>query len=734
MTMRTSLLMLAASAAPLFAQQPSASPEPVAQPFTSMAAPAAPAPVTPEQRAGVFSALALLPQDISSFYVLTDIGGNMRRLAQRGSFPELRVEDLPAEILALDNLAFATGMATPATCDFMSMLVECFRTRDVAEEFASCWKAEARADLADTIAQALKEGAMAAANRKISPAQPLRIPTGYVVLTVKPGQEQLLQELFTCYLSQLQDVQEEWISPVTNENGFSGIRMDLGKKHEADRAAGVIIDHAEEQAFADELARHRFCLLMRHQGNALIIAACEDPQELKLPEAPAESLLGTGMLGDADSRLDKGMVMAAHLSKEASTLCQEFNNHYLGNIAEGIRSVFARLAEVDAPNKPAYDKAAAATEALHSALFSFMRPISRPTDCLAWCDGDLHFTLSADAQGFSYSPGKLRLAGMAQASGTALYAETTPILPGTELPSAAAMAEAMLDLAKGISPTLNETGKRQADQLLGTLTALMPELRAAADAGATITSGLDGHFALVLDSAHGPVPPFAGVPHPTEADIPRLSLYAGVANRSQLATGWEAMKSAVNSALVKLGSAPDALSMLPFVPTQTGEAMSYHLALPFFTPDTTPALAVSDKGLAIGTSMNLNQQLLNSATGTTDFAGAVICFRLSPLARSLRSLATALDPAPEVAKPVAESKVRLEHTHQPAVLEEDEDEASAEGSGTPPAEAAELKKTADELSHAAAALEQAASVAESLYARSTIDNGTHRVQVDVKLK
>ncbi len=727
---RSLLLITAASAAPLLAQQPRL-PEPAVQVFSALAAPTAAAQASAEERAAVFSALALLPQDVSSAYVLCDVGGNIQRLAKHSILLDLRTDEVPAELLAIDNIAFAASAASPATCAFLAALMDKIRTRDAVESMAGAWKNEARAELADTIVQALTEGAMAAAGQLSMSEQALGMPVGYAVVTTKPGAEQALQALYAIALAHLEQAQQPWISRVENENGFCGIRLDLGKKHEQNLAEGIVVDSPEEQVFAAEMARHKVCILLRIQGNALILAVCEDPQQVQLADTPAQSVLATELMADCDSRLNKGLVMAAHLSPEMEALSQGSAN--ISHLAEGMRAVFRKLAEVDAAHKESYDKAGAAVEPLSHALQALSSASSHPTDVQVWSDGNLHLAATADARGSSYRPGVLRLAALADAPKTAFYAECTPVQRGFSLPGKAALPAAALALAEGVALTLHENRGKQLREGLAAAATIKPELKGIASAALAIGRGLDGQLALVLDSAHGPLPPIAEAPHAPEADIPRLALYAGVSNRSQLLSGWESMKAATRAAAAKLGHNTGAFGMLPLVPTHEGQTTRYQLALPIFTMDTAPSLALSDTGLAVGSSANLTRQMLTSATGTIDFAGAVFAFRLTPLARSLRSLATALDTTPEEAEPAADSKVRLEHGDKgipSEVLNSEEGPVVAHVS----TRLAGQQRLADRLSHAAAILEQASAVARSVYGTSTVEGDKHRIRIDVQLK
>ncbi len=735
MTTRTILLTLAASVAPLYAQQPTI---PASQAFTTLATPAAQADAaTPEQRAQVFSALALLPQNISDFAVLTNIGANLLHLAESRVCPELEVGDLPSEVLALDNIALASTPATPATYALLRHTLVNLSTLGSTMQLAQDWAGQARAELRDSIIEELVLRADAASAPEGDAAAGAHIPPTYIIITSRPGEETVLQECYSLLLGGLQEENRPGITPVQDECGFSGIRMDMVETYKAElKEMTQNMAPRRKEMVLEELAKHPVYLLVRQQGNALIIALCENPQELQLAASPADSLLATDKLAACDTNLSKGMIAAGHVSTELAAIGNEVNTQPTFNLADGIRAVFTRLAEVESANKAAYEQAASAVSFLASELQKLTRPITQPSFMQMWCDGDLHFCLTSDAQGCSYRPGTLRLAALANAPNTSFYAETTPMQLGITPSDSNALLEAAFSVADGFSLTLAEENRAQAVGALAALKAFAPELQSLASAAATIGSGLDGQLAFVLDSVPGQLPRLsAETPSYTDAQVPRFSVFAGVCDRSKLSAGWDALLATAGQAAGKFGLSPEVVNLLPIVPRQEGSATSYSLALPLFTQqDALPSLAVSNTGLAAGTSARLNVQVLESATGTTPFSGAVFALRFAPLAKTLRSLATALDPAPEEAEPVASSQVKLEGGNEASVHLATVGGADGPTSVFVAGERSKVQEASDQLSTAAAIFEYASTVAEGVFGASTIENGLHTLKVDVKMK
>ncbi len=742
MTTRTILLTLAASVAPLYAQQP-ASPAPAAQVFTALTAPAATqtTPATPEQRAELFSALALLPQNVSDFAVLTKVGDNLRRLAESRKLPSFDAADLPAELLALDNIALATTPATPATYALLQQVLVNLSTVNSSLQLAEEWATNARETLSDPIIEELIQRADAHTQLDEGAAAGARIPASYIIITSKPEEETMLQECNALLLASFLQEPPAGVTPVNDANGFSGIRMDVTEtyKDELDEATSDMAPRRREQLL-NELAKHPLFILTRQQGQALIIALCEDPQELQLAASPAESVLATDKLAACDTNLAKGMIAASHVSPELASVANAVNSQPTFHLASGVSAVFTRLGKVEPDNKAAYDKAAAAVSLLSAELQKFHRPVTRPVTMQMWCDGDLHLALTGDGQGCSYTPGALRLASMADAPATSLYAETTPMQLGLTPPDNKALLESALSLAEGVSLTMKESNREQTEAAFAAVRAFMPEMQALVAAGSTVSSGLDGQFALVLDSVHGQLPKVsATTPGYTDAEVPRISLFAGVKDRSKLGSGWEALLATAGQLAGKFGAPPEIVRLLPITSQQLGSAMSYSLALPAFpisTQDTVPNLTVSDTGLAFGTSALLNAQVVESATGSTPFAGAVFALKFAPLARTLRSLATALDPSAEEAEPVASSEVKLDDEGgQKATVAV----ATVGGEDGPTSvivatERSEVQEAADNLNVAATIFEYASTIAEGVYGTSTIEQGQSTIRLQIKLK
>jgi hypothetical protein len=177
--------------------------------------------------------------------------------------------------------------------------------------------------------------------------------------------------------------------------------------------------------------------------------------------------------------------------------------------------------------------------------------------------------------------------------------------------------------------------------------------------------------------------------------------------------------------------------MLPIVPAVKGNATSYTVAMPWFTPDMVPNVTVSDTAFTVGTSSNYNAEIVAAATGDTPFAGCVASIKFAPLAATARGIAKELRAIADAeSKPLSledspadaeEDDSEKDYLEEDYIEEEDYEESDSYSRRTSPAE--ERAESAEEL---ADALETAAKVVERIDLTSTINNDTHTMRVQIK--
>ncbi len=632
MNIRATLCLLAASLAPAFAQEPG---EP---PATQQPCPATPsAAAMAERRAAVFSSLAPLPAELSSFFVLCDFGGNLTRLTESGAFPELQVTESDK---ALDGIAIASSRANAGSCKAAAQITANIFSWLLVDRAARSWMQRAN----DTTADIIRDEALSLLddweNEAIALLPEVRIHPVYMVTSYKQGKEELRSREYQSQLMALHALcaAESNIERVEHVPGFAGIRCSWPATDESSDKFNRAVD--------SELAGRFVYILLREEGNAIVTVVCEEPSEIQLAATPAESVLATELLAEADAQLDRGMIALGRTEGEFLSMSGMVTTEILRKLGTTAAHVFAALGRSDERNSEAYSRAATACEGIVTRLSPLLRPDEKPSTLKIWHDEDLHLQLSIDAQGAAFTPAPLRHMDRMHDGNTILYAAMSPISGGATLPSPRELMEATLAIAPAFAHSLSPRHRARLEKDMRDLGPYLPALGGIADALHAISIGLDGNAALIVDAVPSTVPGIF-VPEGESSSrrltalLPRLALSIGVDDRSKLSEGWDGLLASCAAIGAQWGYDPNALGMLPIVPTEQGEGTTYTLSLPIFTPECVPTLSVSGNSLIAGSSRSLNNSLMSSATGGAVFEGAFFIVRFRPLAASLNSLADA---------------------------------------------------------------------------------------------
>ncbi len=714
---------MATTVAPLYAQdQPATAPT-----GTAVETPTA---TVSNQSAAKLGALALLPKDAANFLVLPDVGGNLARMGGGCG--------IPAELQAIDVIALAdtaaSGSSLAATAKFLSFICG----TELASHFFDDWAKGASEAARGVLKQAqdprFLDQKLIAAIKDFVPS--VKVTPQYVVVTCKPGSENVLEGAYKHAVERLAEEASLPDDPLdkVEVNGFTGVRLDLAK---------ALKDEEGEvnAALRETLDGRGLYVMLRLQGNALVGVLCENPEEISLAATPADSLQASDAVAEAAPALEKNLLALLRVSPELQAVSNASTSAKTAQeLASAISGIFDQLAEKDAAHQPAYAKASAGVKALAAQYAALLPDISQPATLQIWSDENLHAVFTCDAMGVSYKTAPLKHAALADAPDTCLYVESTPLdLGATQLPSCKVALSAALDVAKGMAETFDGPGREGALFSLQGVERFLPELNSLASATGTIASGLDGSWTVLMDSVPGPLP-FGGDAKAT-VNIPRLSIAAGVADRSKLGDGWNALVKTAGQVIGKLGGDPACVGMLPIVPANAGAATTYKVALPFFTPDFVPSLAVSDSTLAIGTSDKLNAQLATTATGSATFAGTVCTIRFEPLAKCLGSLADAMEPDEGPAAGPAPCDAPGAKPGEPNAKGEDCncEEACDCGCGREDdfdavAPAPPAMRPMGDLRCLAGQVGELAKEVESVSCTCTIENGKLIIKADVKLK
>lgn len=663
MKMRTTLLLMAATVAPLYAQQA----PPMEQVFNALAAPAETSAAPLEQRAAALPALAVVPNHCEIAVTFSHIGDMADKMAKAGMFGKMD-EPLPQEILNFDSVAIAATSGTTETLikTFYSLSSEGYGDGSLLSLLSEAWVSQADAAYAPIIKDEMNKARAAAwenvlqalnENGHLSPI--------YVVLTAKPGQESMMQQWYTMAVSFLMSNVDEEMGVSAVDGEFKGLRIQLKDTIEIDEEYD-----SEEDKAVKTLAQHNLHILFKMQGKALVCIICEDPAEISLPQSPEDSLLASDKLAFCDANINKPILHASYVTPEVSNILSECQLAPYRLSARTVETIFSSLARQGGENQNAFTKAA---EGLHQLAELFLEKLpykeTQPSTTQVWLDGrDLKAELSCSApEGSAYQPGQLQLTGMADKPGVILYTEGTSITcAGTAvLPPASELANNAMDVAKGAILSLKLEEQDKASAFFSMVTPFLPDVAQLVTTLDSISQGLGNSNALVLDSA-GSIPPVLGGKPGNTIAMPRLSFYSGVKDRAKLSAGWDSILGIASNVATRLGTDPAVIQMLPIIPKVDGNTASYSVALPWFTPDMAPNVTLNDTGFTLGSSPELNGQVLASATGSSAFAGTVFNLQFAPLATTLRGFAqlmqekadsekAAEEAALEEATPVAEA-------------------------------------------------------------------------------
>lgn len=643
-TRTTFMLMAATVVAPLYAQQPT---ESAADIFQTLAA-SQPAAVqaTVEQKAAAFPALKAVPADADAFFCFTHVAEHVERLRQAGCLGALlEGEDNP--LLRVEGLSVALGKGSSASLEAISPLLRLASSQDQVGTVTQIWASQAKENLSAVLSRVAADALAQQSQEATAQSPEVLVHPIYLTVTFKPT-EPRVQDWGNSLTSSLQgfasrvDEVGEPVDPSgkpiesVDINGMSGIRI---KGSVFSQGAETPTD---KTPLGQELEKRTFYLLVKSDAASISVVLCERPDEIHFASIPEESVLATDKL--ASSALRPGMIAAAYANPELTRWNQSFSLQSFVDTANAIRSQFEHLGPVDPASKEAYDKAAAAVGMVAEQVEKFYRATPGvPSLMQLWTEGKsvVMESTSPLPEGVSYLPTRLRLTGLAKEADTILYFEGGSVQRKEALPSSSSILDGALDVARAVLLTLPEQKQDEYSAQWQMVNSFLPDAKSLSSALELMGSGLTGSSALVVD-AGGSLPPALGGTPGNKIAIPRISVYSGISDRSRLAAAWQQVLAVAGNVAVKLGQDPAIVGMLPIMPTHAGDAMSYSVALPFFTEDMAPNVTINDTALALGSSPVLNSRVVASATGAVDFTGAVFSFHPAPLAASLRAIADSL--------------------------------------------------------------------------------------------
>lgn len=390
----------------------------------------------------------------------------------------------------------------------------------------------------------------------------------------------------------------------------------------------------ERRTVAADSADRSVHLLYCRRGNLSLWVLTENPEEIRLPNDAADSLLATDIAAPADeqedqiphliARLDAAplRILAVRLREHGLRITEQLHKRLFG--PDNIGTVVGDTAgdtnretdgEQESPGKS------------FSALIARCAPSSDPfqritaplTLSLRYdvVTSTLHLQASGDACGLSFEPEPLYLTHSASDPNVIFSAESAPATL-TSLPGNDAIGEILEHciahaLTRGTGQQKANTNRMDegAGEHVSTLYSLLqPSLRQAGRALRTVQQGLNAHGGLIVRE---------------QADSKlSVSLHAPVSNREQVRRGWDELMDAVDSSVTAVGMHPDVINMLP-VAVQEGPrgSTSYRLLLPVSLPGFSPGILISDTDLLLGSNAEADRQLLEHKTSSHPLPGAV---------------------------------------------------------------------------------------------------------------
>lgn len=748
MNMRTTLMMMAATMAPLYAQEPA---ESTAQIYARLTAPAAGTSATAEQRAAAYPALSVLPADIESVFTMNQIAELSTAIpAAFGADPE----DTPSELSMLESISIATGKGSAEFSKHIDAIYTYFsQQHESIPDFFTSLADNLSNPAAATIRKlgdAYFASVKAAAFSSIKSA---KAPAIYGVLTAKEGGSDLLTAWYETAVQGMregiaEDADPDEIREVYSKNGFEGIKITLkgdrmvSPSYDFDEKTGKLIQIPLDEtqiAIKDALDGRVLYVVLKQEGNKLISIITENEADLALPTDAAQSVLGSDKLSKTDANLAKSPAMLLYIAPGMyETLTNLQLAPYIG-LPGLVKDIFADLATQPGENQATWAAAAKGTELLCNTYKSFILPNNTQPELLqVWSEGStIQLQYDGNTQGVNFKPGKLSLTSVPDKPSTMLYYEGTPTTYGAADTNCGDIIDAIVNVADGIVAIIPAEGQAEVAPQVAMAKQFLPDLKDLCGALGTIAEGTGNSTALTVDSA-GSMPMILGGTPGNKTAIPRICFYSGVTDRSKLSEGWDKIVTIAGNVATKLGSDPSVVNMLPIVPATKGNMTSYSVAMPWFTPDMVPNVTISDTAFTAGTSSNYNEEIVTCATGSTPFAGVVCTIKFGPIATTARGIANELA---TIAKAEKESSLSLEDNAPAATTDEEdydgedyieeddyEEEESYSYRRTSPAE-----ERAEQMEEVADMLENVAKLIDRVDGTTTVEGNSRTIRMQIQL-
>lgn len=620
-------------------------------------------------------------------------------------------------------LGFAKGSAesytSARTCQLLLAQI------GMVTGYADEWKQNAVDSLGDIIIQAATRFGQENNNKVASKARGFTLHPVYLVASPQAGSGEMLRQTLVAYTSLL-------IASAQGQKGVENVSVDdlSGLKIPgAVMAEQIDAGNAALQNIKEELSKRTFYLLAGMKDGNAVIVLCENPEEIKWAPNPKQSLL-TGITAeswkwDTPGGEAKPWAVFLTLSPQMTQAASRDGNAATIGLIKQTGDLFQAFAEKESAQAAVFRAAAAGLGSIADEIFTKPQaiPVTKPTTVAAWgTTGYAHITFKSDALGCTYKTGKLRLGDIAASPGNIFYFETPGANPACK-PDIGKLISAAADVSTGVHASLDPGKQGQLNRLVQKYSDILPELKKAGLGFCTMLGGLGSSYAIVVNST-------GQVTGPDKKTLqPAFSLFADVTDRAKFGQGAAVAGTAVCNVLKQFGDNKDMLRQLSIASQITGSASIYNLASPLLPSGICPNVTLNDSHVAFGTSAELNDHVIRSATGNTGFAGWVFSVNFAELAKVVDSPGSV--PCCDTACTSEETGTAAPAAATATVGDEDEEDgfdANEDICEDDDSDICEVNTVRDN------PIITIAGYVDSMKGTSTIENGVNTLNIDIKLK
>lgn len=623
--------------------------------------------LTPEQRIAVLPDLALMPQEVDSFVVLPDVGALQARFCPEG-------KKSPVKSLAVGYSKGAEEMAGT-----MGELVALFLNARMLLRSEVEWEAAAGTPEIQRMMHesmvAYRKATMQRLHRELCSQGNGPI---YAVATLTPetrielmGLKPMLLGICAAHPKEFQYIEQGKLfgirhTPETN----------IGPVPQAIAGAAPELKEAKEGLEKDMKALP-MTVMFFHAGNQLLLAACSNPEEVRIAGSVADSLLNTDKVAALDSKLNRGLVLGAHFSptmQQALSRMGSAGTQYVLGMAQ---AVFSRLGEQPGDFQKVYQQAAQGTVTLRPLTrWGLPKDFRNAADLSIWMDTNLHLELTHDADELVFESGALSLVGVGSMQEQAMYFESTPS-HAKETPAWRQNLHAFRDIMRGYVCT---GSPGQAVFTLSLCDTLGKHLEPVTQALSEMKDSLSTNFSMLVSSGSTPesLQPLMG------PVMPIVAYRAGVKNRGQLQQAWDKALAGTHDILGEM--LPPGTTMLPrFIEAKCpAGGTSLTLDMPGMNSTFSPGLVLTDHCVVLGSSGAMNCLVSQNQDRAPMFSGMVFALHFQPMARMAQSIAGQMEQNLRHRFPVPPQPVKLT---QVTVIEAESAPAPAAGDAPSPGSA-----------------------------------------------